>query len=89
VVELAVIGFVEAVVYLLRYRSANHPSHWWSAFTTTLIASMRILFVMYGAKVAIESDNWFGPAAAYVVSATVTTAALHWWLERRKAKEGE
>lgn len=85
--QLAAIGAIEAVVYLLRYRSAHSPSHWWSATTTLLIAWTRVAFVLLGAKVVFDGGlAQAAPAGvAYGLSAAGTTAALHWWLERRRA----
>ena len=81
---LAIVGALEAAVYLLRYRSAHHPSAAYSAFTTMLTASLRVVFVVFGAKAAIDGQS-VAPALAYILSATLTTWAVHAHLERRKA----
>ena len=85
VATLAGVGSLEAVVYLLRYRSAHSPSHWWSACTSLMIAWTRVAFVVLGASVARAGDaaHTVIAGAAYGLSAAGTTALLHRWLKNR------
>ncbi len=85
---LGIIGAVEAAVYLLRYRSAHSTSHWWSAFTGFLIAVTRVVFVAIGASLVLEgtTSDIVLAGGVYAASATITTAALHRHLEKRKKR---
>ncbi len=83
---LALIGSVEAVVYLVRYRTAHHPSAMVSAASTFTVATMRILFVVVGAQSLMRGEPWWALVAAYAIPATVATHLAHGWLERRTTK---
>jgi len=91
ILAIAGVGVVEAIVFLLRFRSAHSPSWAWSALTTMLISTTRVVFVLTGARVVLSGDGdsvWI-VGAVYVASTTLTTAPLHAWLERRKRKASE
>jgi len=86
-IVLAAVGALEAAVFLLRYRSAHHPSAAYSAATTGLVATLRVVFVWAGASAAFRGDGLGDvavAAVAYAGSATLATWALHAWLNRRQ-----
>lgn len=84
---LSLIGSVEAVVYLVRYRTAHHRSAWVSAWSTFTVATMRILFVVVGAASMMKGEAWWALVAAYAIPATVATLVAHGWMERRRASD--
>lgn len=86
ILALAMIGVVEATVYLFRYRSATARSAVVSAVTSFFICVTRVWFVFLGASAVIEGSSLLLATLAYGGSATITTGVLHEWLERRKAK---
>ena len=81
---LALIGFIEAIVFLFRYRTASERSPWISALTTMCICTMRLMFVFLGAKAMMEGSSLVWAILAYGGTATITTGILHEILERRK-----
>ena len=85
-VWLVLIGIVEAIVYLFRYRTASERSAWVSAFWSFAICVTRILFVYLGASAVIAGTSWFWSIVCYGGAATATTGLLHEWLELRKAR---
>ena len=85
-IQLAFIGFLEAVVYLLRYRSATGKSHWLSGLHSLMIATLRVWFILAGVSAAMRDANPVALVVAYAGTAAVTTTVLHWWLEHRKMK---
>lgn len=81
---LALIGIIESVVHLFRYRTAGEPSHWVSAGWGMAIAATRLGFIWIGASAVLaEASPWAG-LLAYCVPVGITTALLHRALERRK-----
>jgi len=88
VLLIALVAFAEAIVHLLRYRSAHSPSWVWSSVTTMLICITRLCFVGVGARAAITGggEDFLVAGLVYVSIATATNAWLHRWLESRKKK---
>lgn len=82
---LALIGSLEAVAFLFRYRSATHKSLWYSGGSCMAVTVLRSVFVFYGASAAFNGDNVVLVAVAYAVPATVVNTVLHWWLDREKS----
>lgn len=83
---LSLIGTVEAIIYLFRYRSATERNPWISAITHLSIASMRIVFIMIGVSAVIAGTPWILAIGAYAIPGTVITFILHEYLERRKER---
>jgi hypothetical protein len=84
---MAVVGALEAVIYLWRYRSASRKSHWSSALSSGAVQLVRVLGIG-GVAAALDSNEvsgvWYLTAtAAYVVSPVVVTAWMHKALEER------
>lgn len=89
IVWLILIGFIEAIVYLVRYRTATSRNAWISAASSMAICITRVWFVFIGATAVIAETNLVTATLAYGISATITTGVLHEWLERRKEREDE
>lgn len=86
---LALIGFVEAIVFLFRYRTANDRSPWVSALSTFCICTTRLCFVFLGAKAVMTGSPLVWSIIVYGGAATITTGLLHEYLERRKEKRND
>lgn len=84
---LALIGFIEAIVFLFRYRTANDRSPWISALSTFCICTTRLCFVFLGAKAVIAESPLIWAIILYGGVATITTGVLHEYLERRKERK--
>lgn len=80
---LAIIAASESVVHLLRYR-AVHGDPRWSGLTTTLVAFLRIAFLLTGVMGVMREANVVGLLLSYAVTAGVVTWLFQGWLERRK-----
>jgi len=85
-IALVIIGALEGVVFLLRYRSANHRSAVYSAFMSLLIATLRLAFIIVGAN-ALINDNVLVAFFSYVPAAVIATGITHEIAERRKARD--
>lgn len=81
---LAAIGTAEAVIYLLRYRSAVERSAWKSGVHSMLVCSLRVTFIIAGVGAMLESTNPVALGLAYALPAAITTGLLHEYLERSK-----
>ncbi len=82
---LAVLGIVEAVVWLFRMRTARHPSAIVSGIAAFLVTVTRLLFVYLGASAAMSSLPIWECVAAYAIPATLATVAAHHWAEGKPA----
>lgn len=87
-IHLAIIGGIEAVIHLLRYRSAVGKSALWSAATTFLLCAARVVFLAAGVALVVDGEPVWAALLAYAGPAAVVTLALHWWLERRARHGG-
>ena len=83
-IQLAIIGFLEALVYLLRYRSANERSSVRSGIHTFMVTALRVWFIVAGFSALFNDHPWWALILAYAIPAAVTTAVFHEYLERRK-----
>lgn len=86
VLYMAVIGTLEAAIYLWRYRSASKESHWSSAMSSGAVQLVRVLGIG-GVAHALDNDAVDGSlyvvaAATYVVVPVAVTGWLHWLVER-------
>lgn len=79
---LSLIAAVEAVVYLLRYRSASRPCWRTSAVHGFLIAATRVVWLEAGVSALLNDAPLWQLVVAYAGSAGIVTGALHAWLER-------
>ena len=86
-IQLAIIGFLEALVYLLRYRSANERSSVRSGIHTFMVTALRVWFIVAGFSALFNDQPWWSLILAYAIPAAVTTAVFHECLERRKASK--
>jgi len=84
---LAIVGIIEALVCLIRYRTAVAKSYIVSAFSTLGVTVMRISFLLVGVSAIMQEHHPLMLVAAYVIPATVATAILHRELERREDKQ--
>ena len=89
ILALALIGFIEAIVFLFRYRTANERNSWMSALTTFCICVTRICFVFFGVKAVMTETSLMIVILAYAGTATLTTGVLHEFLERRKENKDD
>ncbi len=79
---LALIAAGEAVVYLLRYRSASQKCWMRSAVHGFLIAATRVVWLEAGVSALLNDAPVLHLVLAYAGTAGMVTGALHWWLER-------
>lgn len=82
---LAGVGVVEAVVHLVRYRTATARSAAASAAATLAVAATRVWFVLAGVSAAMGRAPWWAVVPAYAVPAAAATWLAHELLERRRA----
>ena len=80
---LAVVGGIEAVVYLWRYRSANADNAHSSALSAGAVQTLRVAGIG-GVAASFDSGAWIVPAMAYVASPVVVTVIAHKWMVGRK-----
>ncbi len=76
IVLLTVVGALEAVVYLWRYRSANGSGAKSSAMSAGAVQVLRVSGIG-GIASAVDSGEWLWPAVAYVSSAVIVTYIAH------------
>lgn len=76
-VLLAVIGVVEALVYIDRIRTAIGGSVWRSALSALLVTCTRIAFVIVGAGAVMAQTSWWWCVVCYAVPATLATVLVH------------
>lgn len=76
VAAMALLGALEAIVHLWRYRSANREHRWSSALSAGTVQLLRVSGIG-GIAASIDSGNWVWPSAAYVISPVLVTAWAH------------
>lgn len=74
---LALLGPVEAIVYLHRYRSANRPGAMESALSTVAVCVTRAAFTWIGASAVIASEPVWAVIVCYAVPAAIVTYFVH------------
>lgn len=79
---LSAIAMVEAVVYLVRIRTAAGRSHWRSAASNCSVTFVRIVFLIAGVSAVMKDVHPALLIVAYCVPSTIMTFVLHRWLER-------
>jgi hypothetical protein len=85
-VLLAMLGVVEAVVWLWRMRTHRHESAVVSALAAGAVTVCRLLFVYAGASAVLAEVPVWQALAAYVLPAAVATGIAHRWADKPKAK---
>lgn len=75
--KLAILGTAEAVVILLRCKSAVEPGPMRSAFWTMATCVLRVVFVQTGISAVIDGMPMYVAIAAYALPAAVATYAVH------------
>lgn len=85
-VMLALLGVVEAVVWLWRMRTHRHESAVVSALAAGAVTVCRLLFVYAGASAVLAAVPVWQALAAYVLPAAVATGIAHRWADKPKAK---
>lgn len=75
--QLALLGVAEAVVILLRCKSAVEPGPLRSAFWTLMTCILRVVFVQMGISAAMDGLPMAVAIAAYALPAAVATFAVH------------
>jgi hypothetical protein len=87
VIGLGMIAVVEAVVYLVRIRTAAGASAWRSGVAAAVVCLVRLVFVVVGAGLAIDAaidtGGVIAAAAVYAGAAGLCTWAVHAILERQ------
>jgi hypothetical protein len=85
-VLLAVLGVVEAVVWLWRMRTHRHESALVSGLAAGAVTCTRLVFVYVGATAVMAAVPVWAALAAYVLPASIATAVAHWWADRSGAR---
>lgn len=75
--QLALLGVAEAVVILLRCKSAVEPGPTRSAFWTFMTCVLRVVFVQMGITASLDGMPILVAVAAYALPAAVATFAVH------------
>lgn len=81
---LALIGILESVVMLERYRSANKASASRSALSAALVCGLRLAWLGAGVSAIMAGVGWFLAACCYVLPAAIGTYITHRIMERGK-----
>lgn len=76
---LAIVGALEAIVHLWRYRSANRDNPASSAMSAGCVQALRVTGIG-GIAASVGSGDWLLPAVAYTVSPVLVTYWAHVWL---------
>lgn len=81
---LALIGILESVVMLERYRSANRSSALRSALSAGLVCGLRLAWLWVGAGAILMGERWSAAFLCYVIPAMLGTWVTHRIMERGK-----
>lgn len=74
---LSVLGVIEAVVLLYRYRSAVKDSASSSAFWTFNTCAVRLAFIYTGVQAVMKDIPWVYAILAYCIPASAITYLIH------------
>jgi hypothetical protein len=85
---LALLGIIEAIVWLWRMRTHRHESPLVSGIAAGAVTLTRLLFVYVGATAVMASIPVWQALAAYCLPATLATILAHWWADRKKGTDG-
>ena len=81
---LALIGILESVVMLERYRSANRTGATRSAISAGMVCALRITWLGLGFASMLEGTHLILAACCYVIPAMLGTWVTHRMMEARK-----
>ncbi len=81
---LALIGILESVVMLERYRSANRGSALRSALSAALVCGLRLAWLWVGASAILMGERWSAAFLCYVLPAALGTYITHRIMEKSK-----
>lgn len=84
---VALIGALEALVYLHRYNSATKPSATYASVSSMIVAMTRVAFVLAGVTAMMRGVNPIGLAAAYTLPVGLVTYLEHRRIHTRQTAQ--